>query len=284
MENSTSFGYWLSRQRKALDLTQHALADLVGYSVATIKKIEADERRPSRQMAERLADYLSIPDDQRAIFIECARGLRPMDHIPLAREPAPAPSAGMPSNLPIPLTPLIGRAGEIAAVRRVLSLPDTRLLTLTGPPGIGKTRLCIQVASELCSNFEDGVYFVPLAPLTSPDLVPIALSQTLGIKKTELINYIQAKSMLLVLDNFEHLLAAAPLLVDVLQACPRLKILATSRSPLNLSGEHQYPVSPLPPARSRPPSLCGSPGGISFHRPVCQPRASSESALYPHRS
>ena len=245
MENSTSFGYWISRQRKALDLTQHALADLVGYSVATIKKIEADERRPSRQMAERLADYLSIPDDQRAIFIECARGLRSVDHLPLTSEPAPAPSAAMPSNLPTPLTPLIGREDEIAAVRQVLSHLDTRLLTLTGPPGIGKTRLSIQVASELCTNFEDGIYFVPLAPLTSPDLVPRALTQILGIKETELINYIQAKPMLLVLDNFEHLLAAAPILVEVLQACPRLKILATSRSPLNVSGEHQYPVSPL---------------------------------------
>jgi len=245
VENSTSFGYWISRQRKALDLTQHTLADLVGYSVATIKKIEADERRPSRQMAERLADYLSIPDDQRAIFIECARGLRSVDHLPLTSEPAPAPSAAMPSNLPTPLTPLIGREDEIAAVRQVLSHLDTRLLTLTGPPGIGKTRLSIQVASELCTNFEDGIYFVPLAPLTSPDLVPRALTQILGIKETELINYIQAKPMLLVLDNFEHLLAAAPILVEVLQACPRLKILATSRSPLNVSGEHQYPVSPL---------------------------------------
>lgn len=245
VENSTSFGYWMSRQRKALDLTQHALADLVGYSVAAIKKIEADERRPSRQMAERLADYLSIPDNQRTIFIECARGLRSMDQMPLSREPAPAPSTAMPSNLPTPLTPLIGREREIAAVRQVLSLPDTRLLTLTGPPGIGKTRLSIQVASELCNFFEDGIYFVPLAHITSPDLVPRALTQILGIKETELINYIQAKPVLLVLDNFEHLLAAAPILVEVLQACPRLKILATSRSPLNVSGEHQYPVTPL---------------------------------------
>ena len=96
METSASFGYWMSRRRKALDLTQHALADLVGYSVATLKKIEADERRPSRQMAERLADYLGIPDDQRAIFIECARGLQPMDRIPFAKESAPASSAPRP--------------------------------------------------------------------------------------------------------------------------------------------------------------------------------------------
>jgi predicted ATPase len=161
-----------------------------------------------------------------------------MDQMPLAREPAPALRAAPPSNLPTPLTPLIGRKREIAAVRQVLSLPDTRLLTLTGPPGIGKTRLSIQVASELCNVFEDGIYFVPLAHLTSPELFPRAVSQILGIKETELINYIQAKPLLLVLDNFEHLLAAAPILVEVLQACPRLKILATSRSPLNVSGEH----------------------------------------------
>jgi predicted ATPase/transcriptional regulator with XRE-family HTH domain len=252
VENSVSFGYWLSRQRKALDLTQHALADLVGYSVATLKKIEADERRPSRQMAEQLADYLGIPDDQRAIFIECARGLRPMDRMPLTREMVPGPNAPRPSNLPTPLTPLIGREAEAAAVKRYISLPGTRLLTLTGPPGIGKTRLSIQVASELCPDFDEGIYFIPLAPLTTPDLVPRALSQILGINESEerslvsaLINYIQSKPMLLVLDNFEHLLAAAPILVEVLQACPRLKILATSRSALNVSGEHQYPVSPL---------------------------------------
>ena len=245
MEPNASFGYWMSRQRKALDLTQQALADLVGYSVATIKKLEADERRPSRQMAERLADYLAIPAGQRAIFVECARGLRPMDHMPLVREPAPAPSAVMPSNLPSPLTPLIGREDEIATVKRYLSHSDTRLLTLTGPPGIGKTRLSIQVASELCTNFEQGIYFVPLAPLTSPDLVPRALAQILGIKETEIINYIHAKPMLLVLDNFEHLLAAAAILVEILQVCPRLKILATSRASLNVRGERQYPVLPL---------------------------------------
>jgi predicted ATPase/transcriptional regulator with XRE-family HTH domain len=243
MELNTSFGYWMSRQRKARDLTQQALAELVGYSVATLKKIEADERRPSRQMAERLADFLAIPVDQRAIFIECARGLRPMDQ--MAREPAPVPSAATPSNLPAPLTTLIGRENEITTVKQILSLPSTRLLTLTGPPGIGKTRLSIQVASELCSYFEDGIYFVPLAPLTSPDLVPGALAQILGIKETELINYIQSKPILLVLDNFEHLLAAAPTLAEILQACPRLRILATSRSPLNISGERQFPVSPL---------------------------------------
>lgn len=252
METSASFGYWMSRRRKALDLTQQALADLVGYSVATLKKIEADERRPSRQMAERLADYLGIPDDQRGIFIECARGLQSMDRMPLTRAPLPAPNAPRPSNLPTPLTPLIGREAEIAAVKRYLSLPGTRLLTLTGPPGIGKTRLGIQIASELCPDFDEGVYFIPLAPLTTPDLVPRALSQILGINESEerslvtaLISYIQSKPMLLVLDNFEHLLAAAPTLVEVLQACPRLKILATSRSALNVSGEHQYPVSPL---------------------------------------
>lgn len=97
METTNSFGYWVRRQRKALDLTQQALAERVGCSVATIKKIEGDERRPSRQIAERLADILGVPASQRAIFLECARGLRPVDHLSLAREPAvPTPTGRSP--------------------------------------------------------------------------------------------------------------------------------------------------------------------------------------------
>src|SRR5215510_12174471 len=88
MQTTASFGYWIRRQRKALDLTQQALADKVGCSLAAIKKIEGDERRPSRQIAERMADVLGIPEDQREIFLECARGLRPVDQLSLAREPA----------------------------------------------------------------------------------------------------------------------------------------------------------------------------------------------------
>jgi predicted ATPase/class 3 adenylate cyclase len=156
----------------------------------------------------------------------------------------------VPTNLPVQLSSFIGREGEIAEVVRLLK--TTRLLTLTGPPGIGKTRLSIQVAAELLDQFEEGVYFVPLAPINDVDLVARAITQTLAIIESgnwtpiaALKNYFGNKTMLLVLDNFEHVLDAAPLVVDLLQSCPGLKILATSRAPLKISGERQYPLGPL---------------------------------------
>src|SRR5262245_18761425 len=142
---TASFGYWVRRRRKALDLTQQVLAEQVGCSVAAIKKIESDERRPSRQIAERLADSLGVPASQRAIFLECARGLRPVDQLILAREatvPAPTPlkvPKSLPHNLPVQLTSFVGREREMTEVKQLLA--NTHLLTLIGPGGTGKTRL-----------------------------------------------------------------------------------------------------------------------------------------------
>src|SRR5215510_7146956 len=136
METTVSFGYWIRRQRKALDLTQQALADQVGCSLAAIKKIEGDERRPSLQIAERLAEVLDVSTGQHALFLEVARGLRPVDELSPAREPSiPAPTplqtqASFPHNLPMQLTSFIGRELELEAVKHLLS--NTRLLTLTG--------------------------------------------------------------------------------------------------------------------------------------------------------
>jgi hypothetical protein len=113
--------------------------------VATLKKVEADERRPSRELAERLAEYLAIPADQRQRFIESARGVRPVDHMPLADEPTPLPRPR--SNLPRPLTSFIGREKEIQQVENLVS--GARLVTITGSGGVGKTRLAIQVARGL---------------------------------------------------------------------------------------------------------------------------------------
>src|SRR5262249_34919221 len=144
METTASFGYWVRRRRKALDLTQLALAERVGYSVAAIKKIEADERRPSRQIAERLGICPGVPASQHAIFLECARGLRPIDQLLLAREPAvstpsrPSPPKTQehnPHNLPVSLTTFIGREHELSQIKQLLT--TTYLLTLTGPGGIG---------------------------------------------------------------------------------------------------------------------------------------------------
>lgn len=434
METTASFGYWLRRQRKALDLTQKMLAERVGCSVAAIKKIEGDERRPSRQIAARMADILHVPDHQREIFLDCARGLKPVDQLLLAREPvSPSPPTGtvtflytdiegstalweqapqvmtvtharhneivrrvieanhgyvfqvngdefcaafhtagdalraavecqvdlqaenwgkapvrvrigihtgkaevqqdglyrgylamsyaqrlmsighggqvllssttrelmqdelpegvewrdlglrqlkdrkhpehifqltvpglradfpplrvpesLSHNLPAPLTRFVGREREMDGIRQLLS--RTRLLTLTGPGGTGKTRLALQLAGEMLDAFADGVWLVDLAPLADPTLVTQTVASTLGVREQPgrsileaLIEYMRSKNMLLLLDNCEHLIeVCAQLANTLLRAVPGLKILASSRETLGIAGEIVYQVPSLP--------------------------------------
>jgi predicted ATPase/class 3 adenylate cyclase len=164
-----------------------------------------------------------------------------------------------PHNLPAYPTVLLGREQDIARVREHLLRDDVRLETLVGPGGIGKTRLAVQLAAEILDHFEDGAFFVALAPISDPGLVASTIAQTLGMRVDgsrpavqALGEYLHAKCMLLVLDNFEQILAAAPLVSDLLGAAPRLKILVTSRAALQVGGEHEYPVPPLGlPGRQR---------------------------------
>jgi predicted ATPase/DNA-binding CsgD family transcriptional regulator len=155
-------------------------------------------------------------------------------------------------NLPAQLTPLLGREQEIEAVSLLLRRPEVRLLTLTGVGGVGKTRLGLRIAEALLDDFADGVFFIPLAPISDPDLVIPTLSKSFGLKETadwsaleHLKAHLHEKHCLLLLDNFEQIIAAAPLLVELLQACPRLKLLVTSRTVLHVSGEQESPVPPL---------------------------------------
>ncbi len=157
-----------------------------------------------------------------------------------------------PHNLPVQPTPFIGREREMALVQQLLEREDIRLLTLTGPGGSGKTRLSLQVAAELSDRFAGGVFFVNLAPLSDPDLVIPTIAQTLGLKDMgirsmleQLQTFLQEKELLLLLDNFEQVVDAAPGLADLLAACPRLKLLVTSRQVLRLSAEHEFAVPPL---------------------------------------
>jgi predicted ATPase/DNA-binding XRE family transcriptional regulator len=250
-----SFGYWLKRRRKALDLTQAELADQVGCSAAAIRKIEAEERRPSAQIVKRLAEIFKIPSNEQTAFLHFARGdwkstptLQSGD-APW-RVPIPVPQ----TNLPIPLTSFIGREKEVQEIIRLLN--KHRLVTLTGPGGVGKTRLAIQSSSKLLSKFKGGVWWVELAPLTDEALVPQAIAKALGLREIPnqslnetLSNFLRSKQLLLVLDNCEHLIAGCAQLADgLLSTCPNLKILTTSREALGLTSEEVWsvPILSLP--------------------------------------
>jgi predicted ATPase/class 3 adenylate cyclase/DNA-binding CsgD family transcriptional regulator len=157
-----------------------------------------------------------------------------------------------PNNLPVQLTPLIGREKAVAAVQYLLQREDVRLVTLTGPAGTGKTRLGLQVAAELSDLFPDGVYFVNLAPISDPDLVVPVLTQTLNIKEIAgqtlldlLKAYLHWKHLLLLLDNFEQVIDAAVYVAAILAACPNLKVLVTSRMTLHIRSEQEFSVPPL---------------------------------------
>jgi len=166
--------------------------------------------------------------------------------------PIPQKEPASKHNLPVQPTPLIGREQHVEAARRLLQRPDVRLLTFTGPAGVGKTRLALQVALELLEDFADGVFFVPLAPLRDPDHVVSTIAHTLALQESHdlpffnvLKAYLQDKHVLLLLDNFEQVLPAGQLLVDLLSTCPDLKLVVTSREVLHLRAEHRFPVPPL---------------------------------------
>jgi predicted ATPase/DNA-binding CsgD family transcriptional regulator len=162
-------------------------------------------------------------------------------------------------SLPKPLTSFIGRGRELALAKRLLQ--GSYLVTLTGPGGSGKTRLCIALAAEVAGDYPDGVYFVPLAPVRDPGLVPSTIAQSIGLQDARdrplmehLVSQLRERQLLIVLDNFEHLLAGAPVVTQLLQETSALRILVTSRSSLRVSGEQECPVPPLavPDPRTRP--------------------------------
>src|SRR5512136_2111758 len=155
MVSEISFGAWVLRQRKALDLTREQLARRVGCSVSGLRKIESDERRPSRQMAELLANCLQIPPEQRSTFLQVARGQLRAGRLPATGYVSGRGLSQPALCLPRSPTPLIGREPELAALSRLVCDARYRLLTLAGPGGIGKTRLALELASSLCAQFPD---------------------------------------------------------------------------------------------------------------------------------
>jgi predicted ATPase/DNA-binding SARP family transcriptional activator len=185
--------------------------------------------------------------------IEPGPALARLEQAILRQEPALDFEAPRPSgSLPSPPTPLIGRERELVETTRLLSDPQVRLVTLTGPPGTGKTRLTLELAARAAEHFPDGVFFVALASLAAPDLVGSEVAQALDVREhaarpveEALERRLRDRQTLLVLDNFEHLLPSAPLVSRLLRAAPALKIVVTSRAVLHLSGEHEFPVPPL---------------------------------------
>lgn len=275
----TSFGNWVRRRRKALDLTQNELAQQVGCSSSLIFKIETDERRPSRQIAELLAAHLEVPAEQREIFLKVARqelAVMRMDgpgsmpyHEHAAKKQTPpgrenrSPEGGgrtSESSLPVFATLFIGREHEIDIVLQQILDPACRMLTLTGPGGVGKTRLAVEVARRLEAAFADGVYFLPMAGIDLPESIVTELANALDLSfsgpadpKLQVIQALRRKNALLVFDNMEHLIEGGPVLGEILQQAPGLRMLLTSREPVHLQWEWIFEVQGLPvPEAARP--------------------------------
>ncbi|MEM8530895.1 MAG: NB-ARC domain-containing protein [Chloroflexota bacterium] len=267
-----NFCDWLKRYRAIRRLTQQDLAEALGYAEITYRRVERGAT-PSATFIDRLIDYLDLPADEQTIFrnfvfthdhpdahalliqatqtISLSHGTVSHSNGTLTDESSPTPHSAL-DNLPMPRTPLIGRADQVNQVGTLLQKTSVRLVTLTGSGGVGKTRLALQVAADLKTVFPHGVWFIDLASVTDPDLVFATITQTLGLYEQDsrtieeqLQTYVQWRHMLLVLDNFEQVLSAAPRVIQLLDQSSHLKILITSRVRLRVQGEHAIVIPPL---------------------------------------
>lgn len=251
------FGDLLRRHRRARGLTQEELAERAHVSARAISDLERGERaHPYRETANLLAGALGLAETERAAFLAAARrpgaADAPGSHLP----------ATSPARPPRPRTPLIGRRAEIARVCQLLVTERQALVTITGPAGVGKTRLLTEALPRLEEAFPDGVAFVDLAPLATQPQVERAIANAVGVAGhgatpllESLARRLAHRQLLLLLDNFEHLLPIAPLVSLLLQAAPGVQVLATSRAPLRLDGEQELRLEPLRTPDTATPAL-----------------------------
>jgi predicted ATPase/DNA-binding XRE family transcriptional regulator len=246
-DSRASFGDLLRRLRTAAALSQEDLAERAGLSRHGISDLERGARHaPRLETVRMLADALALSETDRQALLTAARPVLLGYGSPVA----PPASLG---SLPAPLTRLIGRQTELATLSAGLQDAEVRLLTVTGPGGVGKTRLAIAAAAAMPEAFHDGVVFVDLSPLTDAALVLPMIAGTLGVQASlgqpliaTLATFVAAKRLLLLLDNCEPVLGAAPDVVTLLAESPHLMVLATSREPLRVRGEQEFPLLPLP--------------------------------------
>ncbi|MCK9518042.1 MAG: helix-turn-helix domain-containing protein [Dehalococcoidia bacterium] len=241
-----TFGDRLRELRRAASLSQEELAERSGLTAAAVGALERGERRhPYPHTVAALGDALGLSDAERRELV----ALVP----PRGRAAAPSPGErGLGPTPPSPMAPIVGRRRELDRLRTLLCRPEVRLVTLTGPGGVGKTRAAMEIARELEDQFPDGVAWFELAAIVEAGAVPSAIARGFGLAEepatppeTTLAHHLRRHRLLLVLDGFEHLLDATPVIVGLLQACPGLTVLVTSREALHVSGEHEVQLAPL---------------------------------------